>query len=110
MITRRCCLPSRRVSETFEIKAYGMPYAVTVSRFEKGMIGKIFLNNHKPGSAADMVARDGAVIASLALQHGVPIDVLRNALLRDSHGAASGPLGCALDLMDSMDAKGEAPR
>ena len=38
----------------------------------------------KPSSAADTIARDSAVVGSLALQHGVPVDVLRNALLRRS--------------------------
>jgi hypothetical protein len=34
-----------------------------------------------------------------ALQHSVPVDVIRKALLRDSHGRASSPLGAALDLI-----------
>jgi hypothetical protein len=34
-----------------------------------------------------------------ALQHGVPLDVIRKALMRDSHGRASSPLGVALDLI-----------
>jgi hypothetical protein len=31
------------------------------------------------------------------LQHGVPVDVIRKALMRDSEGRASGPLAAALD-------------
>jgi hypothetical protein len=37
--------------------------------------------------------------ASIALQHGVPLETIRRALLRDSHGRASSPLGVALDLL-----------
>ena len=36
-------------------------------------------------------------IASIALQHVVPVDVIRKALLRDSQRKASSPLGAALD-------------
>ncbi len=36
---------------------------------------------------------------SIALQFGVPLDVLRHALMRDGQGRPSGPLGTALDLI-----------
>jgi ribonucleoside-diphosphate reductase alpha chain len=70
---------------------------VTVSRFIDGRIGEIFLQNHKPGSQSDSNARDAAVAASLALQFGCPLEVLRRALLRDAPGRPSTPLGAALD-------------
>jgi hypothetical protein len=41
--------------------------------------------------------RDAAVAASLALQFGCPLEVLQRALLRDSHGRPSTPLGAAID-------------
>ena len=37
---------------------------------------------------------------SIALQHGVPIETIRRALLRNRDGSACGPLGTALDLLD----------
>jgi ribonucleoside-diphosphate reductase alpha chain len=90
-------LPDRRFSETFSVDCGGISYRATISRFSSGRIGEIFLNNHKSGSAADTAARDAAISASLALQHGVDLDTLRRALCRDPHGNASGPLGVALD-------------
>jgi hypothetical protein len=36
---------------------------------------------------------------SFALQYGVPVEVIRHALLRDSRGRASSPLGVALDML-----------
>jgi hypothetical protein len=42
-------------------------------------------------------ARDAAVAASLALQFGCPLEILRRALLRDSQGRPSTPLGAAID-------------
>jgi hypothetical protein len=34
----------------------------------------------------------------VGLQHGVPVDAIRRALLRDGEGRASSPLGAALDV------------
>jgi hypothetical protein len=46
---------------------------------------------------AGINACDAAVVASIALQYGVPLEVIRKALMRDARGQASGPLGVALD-------------
>ncbi len=91
-------LPNRRFSETFAVEAQGMRFTATISRFEDGTLAEIFLTNHRAGSDADANVCDAAVIASIALQHGVPLDVIREALMRDSRGRARTPLG-ALDLI-----------
>ncbi len=96
-MSERQRLPNRRLSETFELEVAGLRYTCTVGRFDDGRIGELFLNNHKSNSSADSNARDSAIAASLALQFGCPLDTLRRALLRDAHGNASTPLGCALD-------------
>jgi hypothetical protein len=99
-MTRRERLPNRRPAGTFVIKAAGLAYTVTIGRFPDGRVGEIFLQNHTPGSQSDSNARDAAVAAS---QHGCPLDTLRRALLRDSQGRASTPLGVALDLLAEDD-------
>jgi hypothetical protein len=38
-----------------------------------------------------------AMLPSVALQYGVPIDVIRGALLRNPNGSACTPLAAALD-------------
>jgi hypothetical protein len=38
-------------------------------------------------------------VSALALQYGVPLEVLRHALMRDVQGRPSGPLGTALDFV-----------
>ncbi|MGZ6022700.1 MAG: TSCPD domain-containing protein [Rhizomicrobium sp.] len=106
-MTERRRLPNRRASMTFDIEANGMPFTVTISRFSDGALAEIFVTNHKNGSHADINARDAAVTASIALQYGAPVDVLRKALIRDGRGVASGPLSTALDLIAEMD-KGQA--
>jgi hypothetical protein len=105
-MTSRRRLPNRRGAETFALEAGGLRYTCTIGRFADGPLAESFLSNGKAGSHADACARDSAIVCSLALQHGVPFQVTRRALLRDSHGRASTPLGIALDLLDQE----EAPR
>jgi len=44
-------------------------------------------------------ARDAAIATSFALQYGADIEAIRRALCRNEDGTASGPLGCALDII-----------
>ena len=98
-MSERRRLPNRRASETFAIHCNGLDYIATISHFDDGRIGEIFLTNHKVGSAVDTAARDSAIMCSLALQHGAELDTIRKALCRDGRGQASGPLGVALDIL-----------
>jgi hypothetical protein len=98
-MSERRRLPDRRQAETFELEAGGLRYTCTVGWYPDGRIGELFLNNHKSNSASDANARDAAIVCSLALQNGVSLETIRRALLRDSHGRPSTPLGCALDII-----------
>jgi hypothetical protein len=97
MRTRRQRLPNRRPSETFPLEVNGLSYLVTVSRFADGRVAEVFISNGKAGSHSDTNARDAAIITSIALQYGVPLEVIRHALLRDPRSNASTPIGQALD-------------
>jgi hypothetical protein len=99
----RTRLPNRRAAETFEITAGGLNYRATVGRSSSGELAEIFISNHKVGSQADTAAKDSAVVCSIALQYGVPLEVIRKALMRDGQGRPSGPLGVALDLLAAGD-------
>jgi hypothetical protein len=90
-------LPARRASTTFSFESASLHYTATISRFGDGCVEEIFLSNTKPSSQSDVNARDAGVAASLASQHSYSVDELRRALLRDSQGNASSPLGAALD-------------
>jgi ribonucleoside-diphosphate reductase alpha chain len=92
-------LPNRRSAETFDLGADGQRYSATVGRFDDGRLAEIFISNSKAGSQADCNARDASVVVSIALQYGVPPDVIRKALMRDARGAGSGPLAVALDMI-----------
>jgi hypothetical protein len=90
-------LPNRRPTLTFCFECNGLAYVASISRFPDGRLAEIFLSNAKAGSDSDAAAKDSAVVCSIALQHGVPAETIRHALLRDPRGKASSPLGCALD-------------
>jgi hypothetical protein len=102
-MTERQRLANRRRSETFGFECNGLHYTTTISRFDDGGLAEIFLGNAKSGSHSDAAAKDSAVVASIALQYGVPVETIRHALLRDGRGVASSPLGVALDLIATGD-------
>ena len=95
---QRKLLPNRRLAVTTDLEIRGQRYVMTVGFFPgTEEPAEIFISATKVGSEADTNARDASVITSIALQYGVPLDVLRRAVMRDSHGFGSGPLAVALD-------------
>jgi hypothetical protein len=82
-------LPNRRSNETFEFTHEGHQYRATTSRFADGRLAEVFLDVGKVGSAAQENGDIAAILASLALQHGVPEILVRHAVL--------GPIRAALD-------------
>jgi ribonucleoside-diphosphate reductase alpha chain len=92
-------LPNRRGYELLTFEHDGIRYTAGIGRFADGGLAGILLNTAKHGSAVDVNARDAAVAASLLLQHGCPVDTLRQALTRNGDGSGSGPLAHALDLL-----------
>lgn len=99
-MSHRRRLANRRASENLNITVEGgRNYKCSASRFPDGSLAEIFLSNNKQGSDSDCAARDSAVVCSIALQYGAPLEVIRKALMRDSRGRPSGPLGVALDLL-----------
>lgn len=98
-MTDRRPLPQRRRAETFEIEfgGIGLKYHITVGYYDDGGIGEVFINFPKSGAQAEAIARDGAVLLSLALQHGVPLTVMKSAITRDDQGAPSSIVGAVVD-------------
>jgi ribonucleoside-diphosphate reductase alpha chain len=92
-------LPDRRRSIVISFECRGLFYTLGASWFDDNQLGEVFVGNHRAGSHADSCAKDAAILASIALQYGAPLDVLRKALLRDGQGCPSTPIGCALDLL-----------
>jgi hypothetical protein len=90
-------LENRRRCESFEFVHAGLRFTLTFSRYRDNRISEIFLSSHKPGSAVEAVARDAAIVVSIALQHGAHIEMLSAALTRDDAGGPATAIGAALD-------------
>lgn len=106
----RQIIPARRPSEVFQFEHNGIAFSGALSRLavilSTGAVHlagpvEVFLDGGKPGTAVQAVARDTAVAASIALQYGAPLAVIRNALTRNDDGSPAGPLGALLDLIES---------
>jgi hypothetical protein len=95
--TNRRRLPNRRLAETISFEVGGFHYVATVGRFEDGSPAEIFINAAKTGSELERSTRDAAVLASIGLQHGIPLKVLSHALSRNSRGEPDSALCFVLD-------------
>ena len=95
-------LSNQHANLSFSFECNELRYTATASWFDDGRLGEVFLGNHRADSHAEACAKDAAILASIALQCGAPLDVLRKALLRDSQGRPSTPIGCALDIIVRM--------
>jgi hypothetical protein len=108
-MTARTRLPNRRAAEHFSFVCNGPRYTASMGRFPDGRLAEIFIGLTIPpalialadeaGSHSDSAAKDAAVVCSIALQFGVPLNAIRHALLRDAMRQATSPLGCALDII-----------
>jgi hypothetical protein len=88
-------LPNRRPAEVFDFVHGTRQWTATVSRFGDGRPAEIFLDTARATSAIGELAAEAAIVASLALQSGCPVETLKHAL----DGRDAGPLGTALRLV-----------
>jgi hypothetical protein len=96
---KRKRLSNRRGHELVEFEHGGFRYTAGLGRFDGGRLAEIFLTTARSGTAIETAARDSAILLSLLLQHGGPIDMARHAVTRNEDGSASGPVGALLDLL-----------
>ena len=92
-------LPNRRESETLHFDFNGIKHQCSISRYVDGRLAEIFIDAGKINTHVQNVMRDGAILISLALQFGAPVETLRHAITRDDLGKAASPLGALLDLI-----------
>lgn len=96
-------LPERRPSYNFTIEFQGERYNVTIGHYPDNRTGEMFVNrlfsktSAKVGTLLDGVCRDSAILISLALQHGVQLETMQNAITRDEDGAPSTIVGAIID-------------
>src|SRR5437764_10350914 len=69
-------LPPKRHGLTQEAKVGGNKVFLRTGEYESGELGEIFIDMHKEGAALRSVMNCFAMLVSIALQYGVPLDVL----------------------------------
>jgi hypothetical protein len=62
-------------------------------------VAEIFLSSHRPGSETEAIARDAAIITSLALQHGCDLATIAHGVTRADDGSAATAIGAAINLL-----------
>jgi ribonucleoside-diphosphate reductase alpha chain len=73
-------LPNERQAITHKMEIAGHEGYITVGLYEDGTPGELFINMSKEGSTISGVMDCFAIVASLALQYGVPLEELCNKL------------------------------
>jgi hypothetical protein len=93
-------LPNRRVHLVLDFEHGGFAYTAGAGFLDDAgqEPAEIFLTTAKHGTVLDTNARDGAIAASLLLQHGCPLDTLRRALTGNADGSALESLAHVLRL------------
>lgn len=98
----RRVLPQRRAAETFDLRFRNQRFTVTVGFYADGTPGEVFIDGGKTGQDIQSTARDAAVVLSLALQHGTPIETIRHAITRSGSGEAASILGAIVDVLPAI--------
>jgi ribonucleoside-diphosphate reductase alpha chain len=87
-------LPDRRGAEVVDFIHRNRRWTATIGRFPDGRVAELFLDAARIDPLSEL-AQDIAIVASLALQSGCPLETLRHALA----GRGEGPLAVALNLI-----------
>jgi len=95
---------NRRGLETMAIEHGSQRYKIGLGREllpdrTLGPIVEVFINAQKVNSSLDVLASDGAILMSLLLQYGCPVDVIRHAMKRNPDGSSASPLGVAASFL-----------
>jgi hypothetical protein len=106
-MSERQRLPNRRHAETFDMQfgKLNTVFNVTVGYYDwqRRQVGEVFIAGTKAGSEMDAIARDSAVLLSLALQHGVSFDIIKHAITRNAQGAPDTIVGAVIDRISSYE-------
>jgi len=100
----RLRLADRRAADVIEFVhrlpgGSAQPMTATIGRFPDGGIAEIFIDPPKLSNDAANLARDVAVLISIALQRGATIAEMRGAVGRAEDGTPHSIAGSALDLL-----------
>jgi hypothetical protein len=98
-IAVRRTLPMRRPVFTFPMEHDNQSYTISVGYFDEPKLepAEVFINGAKVGSMVESIARDAAVLLSIAMQHGVPLEVVRGAVTREADNRPASIIGRIVD-------------
>ena len=105
----RAVLPQRRSTYTLDMRdeAGRVDLTVAYSIFEPDSVppphsvAEVFITSRKIGSSTEAIARDAAILMSLALQHGCALDTIRHALTRNQDGSPQSLIGRVVDRIET---------
>jgi hypothetical protein len=98
-------LPQRRRCETKEIvhsngkATTGHPLTLTVGFYPDNRLAECFVTAAKSGTELEATGRDGAVLISLLLQHGVALKTITHSLTANPDGSPSSIIGTVAQAM-----------
>jgi len=99
-------LPDERRSLTHHFSVGGQEGYITVGLYEDGTPGEMFIRMSKEGSTVSGLMDSFATVVSLALQHGVPLQVLcdkfSHTRFEPSGWSGNPKIGYAKSLMDYL--------
>jgi len=99
-------LPDERRAITHHFSIAGHEGYITVGVYEDGLPGEIFIRMAKQGSTISGIMDSFATVVSLALQHGVPLEVLcgkfSHTRFEPSGWSGNPKIGYATSLMDYL--------
>lgn len=103
-------LPSRRELDRIAVERRRIDgsterLTLTIGRHRDGRVGEVFIDAGKPTSDSAYLARDAALLLSIALQHGVPLDELKSAVGRGEDGHPHTVIGTALDVLAAEESR-----
>lgn len=102
-------LPNRRVNRGYKFHHAGHRYYGMAGFYflpnqylfpDLKRPAEIFLDAGKPGTDIQHMARAGAVLASLALQYGCPLQTIIDALPKLEDGTSADPFGALMRLIE----------
>ena len=108
----RAHLANRRAARSFEIEHFdplagpqgmSLRFHISIGGYSDGAPGEVFvaaLGKAGKGSMLEAIARDIAILISLGVQYGAPIDVMRRAMTRDEKDRPVTVAGAVLDAME----------
>ena len=82
----RLRLPNRRPHDSMSIEHNGARLTLGFGTYSGGRPSEIFLSSPHVGSELEAIARDAAIIISIALQHSADLAAFAHAITRDDSG------------------------